>query len=252
MLGLVGLFPGELRLVAAEVAAGGRLAIDRPAQVEVLDDARRREREDFADQLAEPRVVDLAGAFGVDVDAHRLGNADRVGELHFAAVGQARGDDVLRHVAGHVGGAAVDLGRVLAAERAAAVAAPAAVGVDDDLAAGEAAVAVRAADHEPAGRVDVVRDVVADPFAERRLDDLLDDELVDFCVRDVGRVLRRDDDRVDADRRVAVVLDRDLALASRAGASSTSPFLRASVSRLRMRCDSAIGSGISSWVSLQA
>ena len=32
-------------------------------------------------------------------------------------------------------------------------------------------------------------------------------------LRHVGRVLRRDDDRVDAHRLVAVVLDRDLALA---------------------------------------
>ena len=37
--------------------------------------------------------------------------------------------------------------------------APAAVGIDDDLAAGQAAIAVRAADHEAPGRVDVVDDV---------------------------------------------------------------------------------------------
>ena len=89
-------------------------------------------------------------------------HADRVGQLHFAAIGQAGGDDVLGHVPGHVGGAAIDLGRILAAEGAAAVPAPAAVGIDDDLAPGQAAVAVRAADDEPAGRVDVVRDVAVD------------------------------------------------------------------------------------------
>ena len=113
-------------------------------------------------QLANPLVVDLARAFGVDVHADRLGDADGVGELHFAALGQAGGDDVLGHVAGHVGGAAIDLRRVLAAERAAAVPAPAAVGVDDDLAAGQPAVAVRAADDELAGRVDVVLDLAVD------------------------------------------------------------------------------------------
>ena len=74
-----------------------------------------------------------------------LRDADRVRELHLAARRQLGGDDVLRDVARHVGGAAVDLARVLAAERAAAVAAVAAVGVDDDLPAGEAAVALRAA-----------------------------------------------------------------------------------------------------------
>ena len=115
--------------------------------------------------------------------AHRLGDADGVGQLHFAAVGQAGGDDVLGHVPGHVGGAAVDLGRILAAEGAAAVPAPAAVGVDDDLAAGQAAVAVRAADHEPAGRIDVVRDLAVDQLVgQQRLDDLLDDELANLVV----------------------------------------------------------------------
>ena len=81
-------------------------------------------------------------------------DADRVGDLDLAAVGEAGGDDVLGDVARGVGGRAVDLRRVLAAERAAAVAGHAAVGVDDDLAAGQAGVADRAADDEAAGRVD--------------------------------------------------------------------------------------------------
>ena len=57
-------------------------------------------------------------------DRDRLRDADRVGDLHLAAVGEAGGDDVLGHVARGVGGRAVDLRRVLARERAAAVAAP--------------------------------------------------------------------------------------------------------------------------------
>ena len=51
-----------------------------------------------------------------------LRHADRVGKLHLGAGGQPRGNDVLGDVAGHVAGAAIDLGRVLAAERPAAVA----------------------------------------------------------------------------------------------------------------------------------
>ena len=83
-----------------------------------------------------------------------MGLADRVGDLHLAALGQPGGDHVLGDPAHRVGGRAVDLGRVLAGEGAAAVAGVAAVGVDDDLAAGQAGVAHRAADLEPAGRVD--------------------------------------------------------------------------------------------------
>src|SRR4029078_5662970 len=87
---------------------------------------------------------------------------------------RAAGHHVLGHPAGRVGGRAVDLARVLAAERAAAVATHAAVGVDDDLASGEATVGVRAAEHERPGRVDphlVV--VVGELLGDRRADDLL-------------------------------------------------------------------------------
>ena len=155
-LHLVRPLPRELRLLAAEVAVGGGLLVDRAQQVEHLDDALRAQVEMRVDQRGDLLVGDHAGAFGVDRHVHRLGHADRVGDLDLALVGEAGGDDVLRDVARRVGGRAVDLGRVLAAERAAAVRAGAAVGVDDDLAAGQAAVALRAADDEAAGRVDQV------------------------------------------------------------------------------------------------
>ena len=170
----------------------------------------------------EPLVAHRAGALRVDEDARRLGHADRVAQLHLAHLREARGDDVLGDVARHVRGAAVDLRRVLAAERAAAVAAAAAVGVDDDLAAGEAAVAVRAADLELAGRVDVHGDAVVPPLAEDRLDDVLDDLGLQLLLagRAVPRgvMLRGEDDGVDPLRREAVVLDGDLALGVRAQA----------------------------------
>ena len=96
------------------------------------------------------------------------------------ALGEAGGDDVLRDVARHVAGRAVDLRRVLARERAAAVAAVAAVGVDDDLAAREAGVALRPADDEAAGRVDEELGVLVEQRRrDHRLDDLLEDVLAD-------------------------------------------------------------------------
>ena len=97
--------------------------------------------------------LDLLGAEGLDQDGHRLGDADGVGHLHLAAVGRAGGDHVLGDPAGGVRRRAVDLGRVLAREGAAAVAGGAAVGVDDDLAAGEPAVGVGPAELEVAGGV---------------------------------------------------------------------------------------------------
>ncbi len=100
--------------------------------------------------------VNLAGAESVDADADRIGMADGVGELHFAAVGQAGRDHILRHPASHVSRAAVDFARVLSRKRAAAVPSHSAVGIDDDLAARDASVAFWSADHETAGGIDQV------------------------------------------------------------------------------------------------
>src|SRR5688572_17414327 len=79
LLGPVGTLPGEAFLRAAEVAIGRRGTVDRPAQVEVLDDAARREREVSADQPLHLAVADLAGAEAVDTNGHRVGHADGVG-----------------------------------------------------------------------------------------------------------------------------------------------------------------------------
>src|SRR5436305_5397612 len=72
----VGVLPTEIRVVASEMAVGGGLAVDRPAQVEVLDDAARRQRELLADQALDLPVRDGAGAERVDVHRDRLDDAD--------------------------------------------------------------------------------------------------------------------------------------------------------------------------------
>src|SRR6266850_2964218 len=76
ILHAIGALPGEVGLRAAEVPIGGRLLVDGPAQVEVLDDARRREVEVAADQLLELRVRHLARAERVHHDRDRIGHAD--------------------------------------------------------------------------------------------------------------------------------------------------------------------------------
>ncbi len=93
-----------------------------------------------------------------------------------------------------------------------------AVGVDDDLAAGEAGVAVRAADDEFSGGVDVEDDVIVpELFGNARADDLLDDlalglfaDGVLLLVDDGSVMLGGDDDGVDADGLFVFVGDGDL------------------------------------------
>ena len=96
----------------------------------------------------------VAGAERVGVHGQWMRDADGVRQLQLEAPRQPGRHHVLGHVARHVGGGSVDLGRVLAGEAAAAVAGHAAVGVDDDLAAGEARIPHRPAGHEAPGRVD--------------------------------------------------------------------------------------------------
>ena len=121
-----GALPGEVLPVrhAAEVAVRRRAPVDRLLQLERLDDADagvevERAR---APSLRDLLVRHVAGAERVDQHRDRVGDADGVRDLHLAACArQLGGDDVLRDVAREVGGAAVDLARILAAEGAAAV-----------------------------------------------------------------------------------------------------------------------------------
>src|SRR5262249_20693763 len=106
---------------------------------------------------------------------------------------------------------AVHLRWVLAREGAAAMPAPAAVGIDDDLAAGQARVPHRPADDEATGRVDEAFGLGRDELARQLLlADLLEDRLLEGLVLHVGMVLRRQDRRVDGDRAVVLVADGHL------------------------------------------
>jgi hypothetical protein len=111
---------------------------------------------------------------------------------------------------------------------------------------------LRTADDEAAGRVDQELGLVGHhPRRQALLDDVLDAELLDLFVRDVGRVLRRDHDVGDADRLAVLVHDRHLRL--RVGPQPRAPpALRILVSWRPRRCANMIGAGISSGVSLLA
>src|SRR5689334_16352252 len=162
-VGLVRALPRELTVVTAEVAVRGSLRVDRSPQVEVAEDRRRAEVEVLVDELLDPRDRDRLRAERLDEHGHRVRHADRVRHLDLAALCEPGRDDVLRDIARRVRGGAVDLRRVLAGERAAAMRGRAAVRVDDDLAPSQAGVAHRPADHEFARRVAVEEVLVLEP-----------------------------------------------------------------------------------------
>src|SRR5262245_54276822 len=152
------------------------LPVDRPAQLQRLNNPLGRELEVFAHQLFQFLFADPAGAEGVHQDADRLGYSDGVGQLDFAAVGQAGSHNVFGDVTGHVAGRTVNFGRVFAAECAAAVAAHAAVGVHNDLAPGQPGIAHGAAYDETPRRVNVILGVGVEQAGwDGGLDHVLDD-----------------------------------------------------------------------------
>ena len=138
---------------------------------------------------------------------------DCVGELNLTTCGETGRHDVLRHIAAHVGRRAVDLGRILAGEGASTMAAHAAVGVDDDLPAGEAGVSLRPSDDETSGRVDEELGLLGEHLGGDDLaNHLLNDEFPDDFVLHSFGMLGGDDDIDDTGRLAIHILDGDLAL----------------------------------------
>ena len=145
----------------------------------------------LTDQGAEGLIGDLSRPFGVDHDRHRLGDTNGICQLDLAFVCQICRDNILGDIAGHIGGGAVDLGRVLARIAAAAVTAHPPVGIDDDLPSGKPGIGLGAPSDEPTRGIYVVHDTlrVQELSGDDVKDHLLDDILPQLLERDVGAVL---------------------------------------------------------------
>ena len=166
-------------------------------------------------RLRDLLIVDLAGAEGLHVDGERVRHADGVCHLDLAAVSQPGCHHVLGCPARRVRRGAVHLRGVLAAESAAAVPAHAAVGIDDDLAPGDAAVAHRSADDKAPGGVDeVIWSCWSSSSAGMAgCDDVFHHRLLDLVVRNVIGVLGADQHRIHAHGFAVGVFHGDLGFA---------------------------------------
>src|SRR5262249_28479153 len=136
-VGEVGFLPREAAIgfrLATEMTIGRGARVDRPVEAEVLADAARLEAHQLGQKVLKLRLVDPSGPVQVDIDRERISAADRIGDLDRAAIGNARGNDVLCEIARGIRSRAIDFGRILAGERTAAMWRRTAIGVDDDLA----------------------------------------------------------------------------------------------------------------------
>ena len=197
------------------MTVSSHLLIDGLTQLQLLDHGSGAHIEVLANDVSQLNVAQLAGAEGVHQNGHRLCHADGVGQLQLALVSQTGGNQILGDVTGVVSAGAVHLGGILTGESAAAVTGIAAVGVHDDLTAGQTGVALGAADDEAAGGVDVDLGVGGDhTLGNGLIDDLFNDSLADLLQRSSVQMLGGDDDVVKTLGVAVFVVDNaDLALA---------------------------------------
>src|SRR5207248_6503772 len=92
----------------------------------------------------------------IDHDRDWLGYTDGVRQLDFGFAREPGGNNVLGNVPRHVARGTIYLGRIFTRKSSATMPAVAAVTIDDNLAARETRVAHGPANHEAAGRIDVV------------------------------------------------------------------------------------------------
>src|SRR5256885_60844 len=91
-----------------------------------------------------------------------------------------------------------------------------AVGVDDDLATSQSRVALRTTSYEPSSRIDMELGIVIEKIARHRV---LNHMLANLCsklfVGNFRRMLRRNDDRIYAERPTIAIFNGYLRLAIR-------------------------------------
>ena len=166
------------------------LPIDRTQQIELFDNRRRTHVELSLDDFGDAVGGDFTGAEGIDHHRNRVCHSDGVGQLDFTLASQAGSNNIFRHVAGHVGGTAIDLAWVFTAEGATTVGTLAAVGINNDLAPGQTTVAHGATDDKAPGRVDQVAGFTVDQFGRQvRLDNLFENGFLEVVIRHIRNML---------------------------------------------------------------
>ena len=247
----IGLFPADAEVFPSHMAIACQCTVDRAAKVQTVDNGSRAQVKDLLDGCFNLCIRDAAGAKGVNHDRDRVCNADCISQLNLALVGKSGGNNVFRDPACCIGCTAVDLGRVLAGESAAAVTGISAVGVDNDLASGQAGVAGRTADDKSAGRVDKITGLLIQQFCRmvgvttsRRISSRI-------CSREISSACWVETTMVSIlTGRSSSYIDGDLGLSIGTQIGRV-PFLRTSVRRRESLCAREMGSGISSGVSSQ-
>src|SRR5580704_12586305 len=95
-------FPTETWFGSAKMPECRRQTVNRPAQFQVIDHPLWSERKLFTNQLHQTLFLHYSGSKSMDHHRDRLGHADRISQLHFAAGSQPRRYQILGDVTRHV------------------------------------------------------------------------------------------------------------------------------------------------------
>jgi len=183
------------------VTIRGRLCVDRPLKIEIPDKTSWAEIEVAEDDLKELTIAlsVLASAVGIYVDTEGVCDTNGVGDLDECAVTEVAGYERLGDPPGGVCCTTIDLSWVLSGEGSTTMGSPSSVCVDDDLATGKAGVSMWSTTGEASTRVEMVDGVLVEVLGR---DNLADDMFLQLCLElflsDVGAMLGRDEDGVDA------------------------------------------------------
>ncbi len=131
------------------------LLVNRPAQIQHLDNARRAQIKVFAYNFYQLIVFHFSCTESIHHDRSGLCHTDGIGQLDFTFFSKPRCYDIFRHIACRISCGTVYLRAVLTGKSTAAVTGIATVSIYNNLTARQPCIAVRASDYKTPRRVDV-------------------------------------------------------------------------------------------------
>ena len=214
---------------------GSEVLVNGATKLKLLDNSRGTKVNELVNSVNDSFLINGCSAEGIDHYGYGLCNTDSVCDLHLTLLCKAGLNDVLRNVSCRIGCTTVNLCGVLTGECAAAVARVTAVGVNNDLTTGETCIALRTANYETAGGVNVDVNLAIDKLLRNnRKNNLVNNVLTDGCAVDLRRVLGGNNDSIYTAGNTVNVLNGYLGLTigTKVGESAVLSNLGKSLSKL--------------------
>ena len=135
------------------LCSGG--GINRVTQLQLTDNTGGSQIAEPAQEGSHLLIGNNTGTIAVHPQGYGFCHTDGISQLDLDLLGKAGSNQILSHIARHVSSTAVHLSGILTGEGTAAVREVAAIGIHNDLTAGQTGITVGAADYEVTGGINV-------------------------------------------------------------------------------------------------